>query len=94
MQIEREKIRSALLNKGFRTKDGDHKYYYLFVEGKKSSVFTKLSHGGAYKVYGDDLINEVKHQMGLTKAKLLEYVDCTLDYNGYINILKQSGRIR
>jgi hypothetical protein len=68
MQIDREVIRAALEKKGFKPKSNDHDFYHLQDEaGKKTGVFTKLSHGTSYKSYGDDPINEVYHQLRLVK---------------------------
>ena len=93
MPIEREKIRSMLLEKGFMQKSGKHYYYYLFVNGKKSSVFTSLSHGPGYKEYSDELVSNVAHQMRLTKKELLQFVDCFLTYEKYIELLRQRDHL-
>ncbi len=63
MQIDREVIRAALEKKGFKRRSSNHDFYHLYDEsGRKTAVFTKLSHGTGYKSYGDDLIDEVYHQ--------------------------------
>ena len=94
MAIERERIRAVLSAKGFRQKSNDHQFYYLFVGEKKTSVFTKISHGNQYKDYSDELVQYVYHQMGLVKKELLEFIDCPLSYENYIALLKQRGRIK
>jgi hypothetical protein len=38
-------IASALQQKGFRKKENDHTFFHLWVDDKKTAVFTKLSHG-------------------------------------------------
>jgi hypothetical protein len=39
-------VRRALLDKGFRLeRSTNHEYYRLYVQGKASSVRTKVSHG-------------------------------------------------
>lgn len=94
MPIEREKIRFALLSKGFREKSTSHAYYYLYVDGRKTSVFTYLSHGSGYKDYSDSLVREVCHQLGLVKKEFLQLVECPLTYEQYVVILRQRGRIK
>ena len=94
MPAERSQIVSSLQAKGFRPKEGDHTFYTLFVDGKKSSVFTKISHGSQYREYSDSLLDKVKRQMGLTMAQLYDFIDCRLGYDAYLQILRGRGRIR
>ena len=94
MPADRDKIVSSLKSKGFKPSEGDHTFYTLFVDGKKTSVFTKISHGSKYKEYGDPLLDLVKKQMGLTKEELREFIECTLEEKTYIEKLKTKNRIR
>jgi hypothetical protein len=92
--IDREKIRSGLLKKGFIEGGGDHDFYYLEIDNKKSSIFTKLSRGKNYKVYSDDLVGSMCGQLGITKKELKALIECPLSYSKYIEILKERGKIR
>lgn len=94
MPIEREKIRNALVKKGFREKSNDHDYYHLYIAGKKRNVFTYLSRGSKYKEYSDDLIRAVAHQIGLIKKEFFEFVECPLTHERHVELLKQRNRIR
>lgn len=96
MPIERKKIRSALVEKGFVevTKKKDHDFYYLHVGGRKTSVFTKLSRGTGYREYPDNLVRNVYRQIGLNKSQFIDYVDCLLTEDAYIEELRQQRRIR
>ncbi|MEK6649706.1 MAG: hypothetical protein AABY75_01900 [Bacteroidota bacterium] len=94
MPIEREKIRAALLSKGFREGRSDHKYYYLFVDGRKVNVFTYLSHGSGYKEYSDGLVSKVAQQVGLVKKEFLEFVECPLTHEKHVALLRQRDRIK
>lgn len=94
MPVKRDEIVKQLRAKGFRQKEGDHTFFTLFVEGKKTSVFTKVSGGSKYREYGDALLDLVRRQMGLTTAELHEFIDCKLGYDGYVKILKARNRIR
>ena len=94
MPIDTDDLASALLRKGFRLKEGDHKIYYFFVGEKKSSVFTKISHGSSYKQYGDGLTNSVKKQMGLTTSELQNFIECSLTQDQYTSLLRERSRIK
>ena len=95
MPIEREKIRNALVGKGFKEKSGrTHDNYYLYIAGKKSKIFTHLSHGSGYKDYTDELVNKVYHQIGLVKREFLEFIDCPLTHQKHIALLRQRNLIR
>ncbi|MDI7775308.1 hypothetical protein [Asticcacaulis sp. EMRT-3] len=88
MTRERADIEAALLRKGFYKDDRDHHYYiYTNLEGKKTTKRTKMSHGSSYKTIGDSLLGQMAKQVGLTKGKFLELVDCTLDQKGYEGIV-------
>ena len=78
-------VEAALLRKGFRKDNRDHRFLiYWNTAGKKTPRKTKVSHGSAkYKDLGDPLIKAMAKQCGLTKPKFLELVDCTLDQKGY-----------
>jgi hypothetical protein len=94
--IEREKIRSALLGKGFIevTKKRDHDFYYLAIDGRKQTVFTKLSRGSSYREYSDNLVADVYKQICLTKPEFLEYIECSLELIDYLQLLKERNIIK
>jgi hypothetical protein len=86
-------IRAALLKKGFREDQARHHVYYWFYDGnRKTSVKTYFSHG--IKEYGDELLDAIKKQLGLTKPQLLDFIECPLSREGYLKLLLESGRIR
>ena len=93
-QRDRTKIKSSLSSKGFKNTGGDHEYYYFYREGKKKKIFTKISRGSKYKTYGDGLLREVKKQLYLsTKKKLLDFIDCPMSKDNYIDELKEAGEL-
>lgn len=94
MPIEREKIRQALLKKGFREKPNDHCFFHLYIKEKKQNIFTYLSYGSGYKDYGDELIHKVAHEIGLVKSELIDFVECKLKPEQHIELLKQRNRLR
>lgn len=90
-QINKKQISSALLAKGFAVKSTHHHLYFLYYQGKKTAIFTKISHGGKIKTYNDSLLGLMCRQLKLTKAELLELIKCTLDFDGYIKKLVERG---
>ncbi len=89
--IKTRDIESALLSKGFRRDNRHHEYLWLYVEERRTSVRTWLSHG--IREYGDDLLAKVKKELGISKPQLVALVRCPLSYDGYVNHLQTSGRI-
>jgi hypothetical protein len=90
MPRDRKEIETALLNKGFRNREGDHHYYvYYTTAGLKSHVFTKTSHTPKMKVIGDELLSMMSRQCRLTKKQFLELVDCPLTRPAYERILAE-----
>jgi len=93
-QRKKKEISSALLAKGFRVKVTHHNLYFLYYKEKKTSIFTKISHGGKIKIYNDSLLSMMSKQLRLTKAELLKLIDCTLVYEGYLKILIERGHLK
>lgn len=84
MTRERKEIGAALQRKGFVHDDGDHHYYiYHNLAGRKTIRKTMMSRGSSYRTVGDSLLGQMARQVGLTKPKFLELIDCTLDQSGY-----------
>jgi len=89
--IERDDIEQALAQKGFQLEEGDHRFYRLYVAGKKTSICTKVSRGRNYKTLGEDLVSLMAQQMKLTAKQLREFVDCSLSHEGYVGALRARG---
>ncbi len=85
-------IRAALLKKGFVADDTHHEMFWLLVDGKKTSVRTRISHGA--KEYGDELLALVARQVGLGKLELYRLIDCPMDGEKLRALLLDRGRIR
>ena len=84
MARDRKDIDAALQRKGFMRDDGDHHYYiYHNTDGRKTIKKTKMSMGSSHKTIGDPLLGQMARQVGVTKARFLELIDCTLDQVGY-----------
>lgn len=87
-------ISSALKKKGFvENPSRDHIRYTLYNNGKKTGVFTFISHG--LKEYGDNLISSVKKQMRLqSKSEFQDFVNCPMTKEDYIKLLIERKQIR
>jgi predicted RNA binding protein YcfA (HicA-like mRNA interferase family) len=94
MPLERSDIEEALEKKGFSRSQGDHRFFtYWTIEGVKTSVWTKTSHGTQYKTIGDNLVRDMAKQCGLTSPQFKELINCPLNRSDYESILIGNGRI-
>lgn len=85
---------NVLKKKGFEQhpQKNDHKFYYLTVGGKKTSIFTFFSHGK--KEYGNSLMLKIKGQLRFQNTQTAEdFFDCPLSKEEYIKLLKDQGDI-
>ena len=83
------KILNSLEKKGFAPSQGDHTFLILYVNGKKTSIHTKVSHGDS-EINGY-LINQMSIQLKLEKNRFLDLVNCPLSLESYLEILKGQG---
>ena len=87
-------IRSGLTSKGFVQSECDHSHLILYIDGKKTKIRTKVSHGSKSRDCGDYLLSIIKKQLRLhTKKQLLDLIDCPMTEHDYINILRANGII-
>ena len=85
-------VSSRLCAKGFvRKDDADHCQYFLYVDGFKTRIRTKMSHGE--REIGDALILKMAKQLKLSKIDFLDLVDCRLDGETYVQKMKDAGEI-
>lgn len=81
----------ALERKGFRLEDRDHVYCYLYVDGKRSPIRTKVSHG--HKDYGPRLQSEMAWQLHLSNRDFEALINCPLSYEHYVEMLRRAGAL-
>jgi hypothetical protein len=84
-------IAAALTKKGFVAERGKrrkkHTFYFLYVNGKKTRIWTELSHG--ITEYSDDLLTSVRKQLKFEKNReLKEFIDCPTTYEKYVEMLE------
>jgi hypothetical protein len=85
-------VRQALTRKGSREdRKRDHWYYFLHVSGRKSAIYTKISHNESQ--IGANLLSLMARQLriGTTQFELL--IDCKLGEAEYIRLLKSAGEL-
>ena len=58
-------VRGALKKKKFKEEPKDHNFYFLYINGKRTSINTHTSHNQQY--INDHLINCMKKQLKLDK---------------------------
>jgi len=85
-------IRAALLSKGFITDDTRHEMFWLVVDGKKTSVRTRISRGVAE--YGDNLLALIARQVGLSNREPYSLIDCPMDGEKLKRALIGHGKVR
>lgn len=94
MARDKRSIEAGLMAKGFSKDSGrDHNYFYYhrLVDGTKTGVLTKTSHGRKGTVLSDGLIAQMSRQCCLSRKQFLELLDCPLSRADYERILEQAG---
>lgn len=91
-------IEKALLAKGFEKgsskQKSHHNFYYFIYNGKKTNVYTYLSHGSKADTYDANLMNKIKHQLKFEDSKTAEsFFDCPFKEEQYIAMLRKAGEI-
>ena len=80
-----------LLKKGFRQDNTHHQMFWFHVGNRKSSVSTRISHGQAE--YSDSLLGQMSCQMRLSRAEFERFMECEMDYQGYLDLLVQRNHV-
>ncbi len=80
-------VRTNFCRKGFREEERDHLYLLLYVDGKKTSIHTKMSHGK--NEISDPLIGKMAKQVKLSKHDFIDFAKCILTEEQYIKKVKK-----
>lgn len=84
----------VLKKKGFelRPEKNHHNFYFLMIDGKKTSINTYFSHGK--DEYGASLMGLIKKQLRFPSSKKAEdFFDCPLTKEMYAKMLKEQGDV-
>ena len=87
-------LQRTLQAKGFALypEKDHHQFYYLVVDGKKTTVKTSFSHG--QKEYGDALMQLVKKQLRFPQTRQAEdFCDCPMRGEEYVELLRIAGEL-
>lgn len=85
-----KEVSSRLCGKGFVKDDrSDHCRFFLYVDGRKTRIRTMISHGE--REIGEELIHRMASQLKLSKDEFLDLVDCRLDGDGYLRLMRERG---
>lgn len=84
-------IERSLLKKGFKKDEGDHHYYHLYVDDKKTAIFTKLSH--SKNEVDEFILRMMTKQVKLNRQQFEDLINCPLSYENYIKILRENNII-
>lgn len=91
--FKRGDVEKALKGKGFEESDRHHKYYYLYVDGKRTQIYTYVSHGRPGTDISAGLIKKMADQVKLSKRQFEEFVRCSFSGKDLINELRRKGEI-
>lgn len=84
-------VSSALERKGFERRESKDAYFHLWVDGKKTPIFTKMSQGE--REIHDGLLGAMARQVRLRKAQFDDLIECPLSKEDYVGILREEGHI-
>jgi hypothetical protein len=76
---------SALKKKGFRETDRDHKCYFFWHDGRKTAIWTKISHSDP-EIH-DGNCGHMARQIRLSRKEFNRFVECALTAELYLEML-------
>lgn len=86
-------VERILVQKRFILEKGrDHNYYFIYKNGKKTRINTKVSHG-SHKDIDNGLLSKMQKQMHLSKKQFNDYFDCHMSGDEYIEYLESQNLI-
>lgn len=89
--LKSNNIIKGLQKKGFQIIKSDHVHLIFCHNGKRTAIWTKVSHGGNKEI-GDILINKMSQQLRLNnKQEFKNLVDCIISREDYLKILENQN---
>ena len=85
--LSQDEIEAGLGRKGFCRSHSDHRYFILYIDGKKEAA-TFLSHGKNQDV-GAPLLHAMAKELGLTTYEFVDLVKCPLSTEEFIAAKKE-----
>jgi hypothetical protein len=85
-------IKASLAKKGFVEDKTHHCVFWLYVNGTKTRVRTRYSHGATE--CGEFLLGNMARQLHLSARQFDDLLDCTLDHESLVRLLVGKGVVR
>ncbi|XVJ60358.1 MAG: hypothetical protein HEQ23_13570 [Tepidisphaera sp.] len=85
-------IHHALTSKGFIVRESKDKMYHLYVEGKKTPIWTKVSQGET-EVHDALLGTMARKQLHLSRKDFDRLIECPLSAAEYVTMMRKAGKI-
>lgn len=85
MPLKVRDVIRALTKKGFREAEGDHRFYFLWHNGRRTAIRTKISHGES-EIH-DKNCGSMARQIKLNRSEFDEFVECPLTAELYVELL-------
>lgn len=82
-EVERQLTQKLLME----PRPGDHRYYYLFINGRKVAR-THVSTGTNSRTLGDNMVSTMARQLNVTTSFFREIVNCTKTRDQYLQQLR------
>lgn len=86
------KIHASLLKKGFVEDETHHHMFWLMVDGKRSRVRTRYSHGE--RECNDWVQGQMAKQLCLSRKEFEDLIDCPLKKETFLNLLREREVIK
>ncbi|MEW6534547.1 MAG: hypothetical protein AB1454_02865 [Candidatus Auribacterota bacterium] len=91
--LDRKEIEKKLPTKSFvRNEQSHHIYFNHYYDGKKTGIYTYISHSPKIKTYSGALLKSMQKQLRLDSLdEVVNLVKCPLTLEQYNNILREKG---
>lgn len=86
-----KEVANGLKRKGFVASNTHHTYYALCVNGKKTCVHTKISHGE--RECDPFILGQIAKQLRVSEHELCDLLDCPLSHGEYVKLLVRKKAI-
>lgn len=88
---DKRKVVNSLKRKGFVEECGDHRYFLFANDEGKFNIRTMVSHG-SQKTISTKNISFMSKQCHLKTDEFIDLVDCHMNKEEYLAILKDRGK--
>lgn len=87
-------VRRNLCKKGFVVKNSHHAYFYFYRNGKRTDLYTYLSHGSDSRDLDHRILSRMKAQLGLDSHwQLQSLLQCTMSESQYVRWLIDNEKL-